>query len=54
MSVLNLDSVLSDDLRDALRRRTQEASGLALMIAVFTFNLLGYGLRDLVDPQRRT
>ncbi|WP_137046313.1 ABC transporter permease [Pseudolabrys sp. FHR47] len=28
--------------------------GLALMIAVFTFNLLGDGLRDLVDPQRRT
>jgi len=28
--------------------------GLALMIAVFTFNLVGDGLRDLVDPQRRT
>jgi len=28
--------------------------GAALMIAVFTFNLLGDGLRDLVDPQRRT
>ena len=28
--------------------------GLALMIAVFCFNLLGDGLRDLVDPQRRT
>lgn len=28
--------------------------GLALMVAVFTFNLLGDGLRDLVDPQRRT
>ena len=28
--------------------------GLALMIAVFTFNLLGDGLRDIVDPQRRT
>lgn len=28
--------------------------GLALMLAVFTFNLLGDGLRDLVDPQRRT
>ncbi len=27
--------------------------GLALMIAVFCFNLLGDGLRDLVDPQRR-
>jgi peptide/nickel transport system permease protein len=24
------------------------------MIAVFCFNLLGDGLRDLVDPQRRT
>jgi peptide/nickel transport system permease protein len=24
------------------------------MLAVFTFNLLGDGLRDLVDPQRRT
>lgn len=28
--------------------------GAALMIAVFTFNLMGDGLRDLVDPQRRT
>ena len=28
--------------------------GLALMIAVFCFNLLGDGLRDVVDPQRRT
>ena len=28
--------------------------GAALMIAVFTFNLLGDGLRDIVDPQRRT
>jgi peptide/nickel transport system permease protein len=28
--------------------------GLALMTAVFTFNLLGDGLRDIVDPQRRT
>jgi len=28
--------------------------GLALMLAVFTFNLIGDGLRDLVDPQRRT
>ncbi len=28
--------------------------GLALMLAVFTFNLLGDGLRDLVDPARRT
>jgi peptide/nickel transport system permease protein len=28
--------------------------GLALMLAVFTFNLLGDGLRDLVDPRRRT
>ncbi|MBY0268260.1 MAG: ABC transporter permease [Burkholderiales bacterium] len=28
--------------------------GAALMLAVFTFNLLGDGLRDLVDPQRRT
>jgi peptide/nickel transport system permease protein len=28
--------------------------GLALMIAVFCFNLLGDGLRDMVDPQRRT
>ncbi len=27
--------------------------GLALMLAVFCFNLLGDGLRDLVDPQRR-
>lgn len=27
--------------------------GLALMIAVFCFNLLGDGLRDLIDPQRR-
>ena len=28
--------------------------GLALMLAVFCFNLLGDGVRDLVDPQRRT
>lgn len=28
--------------------------GMALMAAVFTFNLMGDGLRDLVDPQRRT
>jgi peptide/nickel transport system permease protein len=28
--------------------------GLALMIAVFCFNLLGDGLRDLIDPRRRT
>ena len=28
--------------------------GLALMIAVFCFNLLGDGLRDIADPQRRT
>jgi len=28
--------------------------GIALMLAVFCFNLLGDGLRDLVDPQRRT
>jgi len=28
--------------------------GGALMIAVFCFNLLGDGVRDLVDPQRRT
>ena len=27
---------------------------LALMVAVFCFNLLGDGLRDIVDPQRRT
>jgi peptide/nickel transport system permease protein len=27
--------------------------GAALMLAVFTFNLLGDGLRDIVDPQRR-
>lgn len=28
--------------------------GAALMIAVFCFNLLGDGLRDIFDPQRRT
>ena len=28
--------------------------GAMLMLAVFCFNLLGDGLRDLVDPQRRT
>ena len=28
--------------------------GLALMTAVFCFNLLGDGLRDILDPQRRT
>jgi peptide/nickel transport system permease protein len=28
--------------------------GLTLMLAVFCFNLLGDGLRDIFDPQRRT
>src|SRR5690606_14345515 len=28
--------------------------GLWLLLAVFTFNLLGDGLRDIVDPRRRT
>jgi len=28
--------------------------GLALMVAVFCFNLLGDGVRDIVDPRRRT
>ena len=28
--------------------------GVTLMMAVFCFNLLGDGLRDIVDPQRRT
>jgi peptide/nickel transport system permease protein len=28
--------------------------GIALMLAVFCFNLLGDGLRDIVDPRRRT
>jgi peptide/nickel transport system permease protein len=28
--------------------------GAALMLAVFCFNLLGDGLRDIFDPQRRT
>ncbi len=28
--------------------------GLALVITVFCFNLLGDGLRDIVDPRRRT
>lgn len=28
--------------------------GLALMLAVFTFNLLGDGLRDIIDPRSRT
>ncbi len=28
--------------------------GLTLMLAVFCFNLLGDGLRDIVDPRRRT
>jgi peptide/nickel transport system permease protein len=28
--------------------------GVALMVAVFCFNLLGDGLRDIVDPRRRT
>lgn len=27
--------------------------GLALMFAVFTFNLLGDSLRDIVDPRKR-
>jgi peptide/nickel transport system permease protein len=28
--------------------------GLTLMLAVFCFNLLGDGLRDIIDPRRRT
>ena len=28
--------------------------GAVLMLAVFSFNLLGDGLRDLIDPRRRT
>ena len=28
--------------------------GATLMLAVFCFNLLGDGLRDIVDPRRRT
>ena len=28
--------------------------GLCLMLTVFTFNLMGDGLRDIVDPRRRT
>ncbi|MGL5114486.1 MAG: ABC transporter permease [Beijerinckiaceae bacterium] len=28
--------------------------GVALMLAVFCFNLLGDGLRDIVDPRKRT
>ena len=28
--------------------------GLVLMLAVFCFNLLGDGLRDMIDPRRRT
>ena len=28
--------------------------GVALMVAVFCFNLLGDGMRDIVDPRRRT
>jgi peptide/nickel transport system permease protein len=28
--------------------------GTVLMLAVFTFNLLGDGVRDLIDPRRRT
>ena len=28
--------------------------GAVLMLAVFCFNLLGDGLRDLIDPRRRT
>lgn len=28
--------------------------GMALMLAVFCFNLLGDGLRDLIDPRQRT
>ena len=27
---------------------------LALMLAVLTFNLMGDGLRDIVDPAQRT
>ena len=39
-----------------LRRMVDRTSSpaLALMLAVFCFNLLGDGLRDIVDPRRRT
>ena len=30
------------------------SGGMALMLAVLTFNLLGDGLRDIVDPRQRT
>jgi peptide/nickel transport system permease protein len=33
---------------------TRSFPGAALMVAVFCFNLLGDGLRDIVDPRRRT
>ena len=33
---------------------SRSSPALALMLAVFCFNLLGDGLRDIVDPQRRT
>jgi peptide/nickel transport system permease protein len=28
--------------------------GAVLMLAVFCYNLLGDGMRDLIDPRRRT
>ena len=34
--------------------KTAALDGLWLMLAVFTFNLLGDGLRDIVDPRKRT
>ena len=33
---------------------SRSSPALALMLAVFCFNLLGDGLRDLLDPRRRT
>ena len=45
---------IPEAIRDGLVRRLAEAGGLALMLAVFAFNLLGDSLRDIVDPRSRT
>jgi ABC-type dipeptide/oligopeptide/nickel transport system permease subunit len=34
--------------------RTWNIPGLALMLAVLCFNLLGDGVRDILDPRMRT
>jgi ABC-type dipeptide/oligopeptide/nickel transport system permease subunit len=41
------------DERGGRHREWRDTPGLAIMVAVLGFNLLGDGLRDALDPQRR-